>query len=77
MAYIRKKGRYSYLVESYRDDSGKPRQKVLTYLGAEDEVEQKLTEARAMHPEWFNDKTVQNTEHPIKTIAEPWDRRRD
>lgn len=42
MAFIRKKGDYYYLVMSYRDDEGKVRQKVLSYLGKEPTIDDKI-----------------------------------
>jgi hypothetical protein len=83
MAFIRKKGQYAYLVESHRDEAGKPRQKVLAYLGLITEMDEKLSELRKEHPEWFDAAPV-----ALKTPAAkpkvvyhpsvpPWDRRRD
>ena len=83
MAFIRKKGQYAYLVESRRDEAGKPRQKVLAYLGLITEMDEKLSELRKEHPEWFDEAPVGS-----KAMAEkpkvvyhpsvpPWDRRRD
>ena len=79
MAYVRKKGRYAYLVESYRDEGGKPRQRVLAYLGDKDKVEENLAKLRLEHPEWFIEDPPLDAQPVgrVKTLAPPWDRRRD
>jgi hypothetical protein len=83
MAFIRKKGQYAYLVESHRDESGKPRQKVLAYLGLITEMDAKLYELRREHPEWFTDTAVaaKTSKPESKAVYHPynppWDRRRD
>jgi hypothetical protein len=83
MAFIRKKGQYAYLVESHRDKSGKPRQKVLAYLGLITEMDAKLGELRKEHPEWFSDAPVTTKAPAVKSkttyrpYSPPWDRRRD
>jgi hypothetical protein len=64
MAFIRKKGQYAYLVESHRDESGKPRQKVLAYLGLITEMDAKLYELRREHPEWFTEPSIIPTTRP-------------
>jgi len=83
MSFIRKKGQYAYLVESYRDEAGKPRQKVLAYLGLIAEMDEKLNELRKEHPEWFSDAPVTTKTPDAKPrvvhhpSVPPWDRRRD
>jgi len=83
MAFIRKKGQYAYLVESRRDEAGKPRQKVLAYLGLITEMDEKLDELRKEHPEWFGPTPVAPKTAVIKhktvylPYFPPWDRRRD
>ncbi len=83
MAFIRKKGQYAYLVESYRDEAGKPRQKVLAYLGLITEMDEKLDGLRTEHPEWFDEAPVAAKTPETKPKAvyhpsiPPWDRRRD
>jgi hypothetical protein len=83
MAFIRKKGQYAYLVESYRDEAGKPRQKVLAYLGLITEMDEKLVDLRKEHPEWFDAAPVSTKTVVMKPKTDyhpnfpPWDRRRD
>ena len=43
MVFVRKKGKYNYLVESYRLE-GKVKQRVLAYLGKQESIEERLEE---------------------------------
>jgi len=51
MAYVRKKGKYHYLVEGYRE-GGKVKQRVLAYLGEHETVES-LLESREIDFQQF------------------------